>query len=45
MSQVGGVCEIVHAYYQCVSAVMAVEIPVFICLRNSCNYVAEGGGP
>ena len=26
---------------QCVSAITAVEIPVFFCLRNSCNHVTN----
>jgi hypothetical protein len=26
---------------QCVSVVRAVEVPVFVCLRSSCNHVTE----
>jgi len=29
---------------QCVAAVRAVEVPVFVCLRNSCYHVTEVGG-
>jgi len=29
---------------QCVSAVRAVELPVLVCLRNSCCHVTEVGG-
>ena len=28
---------------QCVSAVRAVEVPVLVCLRSSCNHVTEVG--
>jgi hypothetical protein len=30
---------------QCVSAFRAVEVPVLVCLRRSCNHVTEVGGP
>ena len=30
---------------QCVSAIRAVEMPVFFCLRSNCNHVTELGGP
>jgi hypothetical protein len=30
---------------QCISAVRAVEVPVFVCLRSSCSHMAEVGGP
>jgi hypothetical protein len=30
---------------QCVSTIGAVEVPVFVCLRSSCNYVTDVGGP
>jgi hypothetical protein len=30
---------------QCVSAVRAVDVPIFVCLRSSCNHVTEVGGP
>jgi hypothetical protein len=30
---------------QCVSAVIAVEVPVLVCLRSSCSHVTEVGGP
>jgi hypothetical protein len=30
---------------QCVSAVRAVEAPVFVCLRSSYSHVTEVGGP
>ena len=30
---------------QCVSAVKAVEVPVFVCLGRSCNHVTEADGP
>jgi hypothetical protein len=39
MSQVGG------RVGQCVSAVGAVEVSVFICLPSSCSHVTEVGGP
>ena len=29
---------------QCVSAVRAVEVPVFVCLCSSCNHMAGVGG-
>jgi hypothetical protein len=29
---------------QCDSAVRAVEVPVLVCLRSSCNHVTEVGG-
>jgi hypothetical protein len=29
---------------QCVSAIRAVEVSVFVCLRSSCNHVTEVGG-
>ena len=29
---------------QCVSAVIAVEVPVLVCLRSSCSHVTEVGG-
>jgi len=31
--------------YRRVSAVRAVGVPVFVCLRSSCNHVTEVGGP
>lgn len=31
--------------YQCVSAVRAVEVAVFVCLRSSCSNVTEVGEP
>jgi len=30
---------------QCVSAVRAVDVPVLVCLRSSCNHVTDVGGP
>jgi hypothetical protein len=30
---------------QCVSAVRAVEVSVYVCLRSSCNHVTEACGP
>jgi hypothetical protein len=30
---------------QCVSAVRAVGVPAFVCLRSSCSHVTEVGGP
>jgi hypothetical protein len=30
---------------QCVSVVGAVEVPLFECLRSSCNHVSHVGGP
>jgi hypothetical protein len=30
---------------QCVSAVSAVDVPVFVCLRRSCSHVTEVAGP
>ena len=28
---------------QCVSAIRAVEVPLFVCLRSSCSHVTEVG--
>jgi hypothetical protein len=39
MSQVGRVREVVCALDQRVSAVRAVEVPVFVCLRRGSNHV------
>jgi hypothetical protein len=30
---------------KCVSAVIAVEVPVFVCLRSRCKHVTEVGRP
>jgi len=40
MSQVG-----IVRVDQCVSAVSAVEVPAFVCLRSSCSHLTEVGGP
>ena len=45
MSQVEKVREIVRALNLSFSAIAAVKVPVFVCLRNSCNHVSEVGGP
>ena len=46
MSQDGRVLKVVYAVCvdQCVSAVGAVEVPVFVCLRSRCSHVTEVGG-
>jgi hypothetical protein len=44
MSQVEGARRRVRLD-QCVSAIRAVEVPVFVCLRSGCNHVTEVGGP
>jgi hypothetical protein len=41
ISQAGTVREVVCAGDQCVSAVRAVEVPLLVCLRSSCNHVTE----
>jgi hypothetical protein len=45
MSQVGANARSRVRVDQCVSAVRAVEVPVLVCLRCSCNHVTEVGGP
>jgi hypothetical protein len=36
--------RLVHLY-QCVSAVIEVEVPVLVCLRSNCSHMTEVGGP
>jgi len=45
MAQVGPVSKGKFRVDQCISAIRAVELPVFLCLRSSCNPVTEVGGP
>jgi hypothetical protein len=45
MSQVEKVREIVSALNLRFPAVGAVKVPVFVCLRRSCNHVSEVRGP
>lgn len=45
MSQVEDVREIVCALNLRFSAIGAVKVPVFVCLRGSCNHVSELRGP
>jgi len=44
MSQVGKLPRSLARVDQCVSAVRAVEVPVLVCLRSSCNHMSEVGG-
>jgi hypothetical protein len=44
ISEIGRVGKVV-CIDQCVSAVEAVEVLVFVCLFNSCNVVTEVEGP
>ena len=43
MDQVGRVRKGKCRADQCISAVWAVELPVFVCLRSTCNPVTEVG--
>jgi hypothetical protein len=44
MSQVEKVRKFVCALNLCVSAIGAVEVPVFLCVCSTCNHVTEVGG-
>jgi hypothetical protein len=44
MSRVGESARSRVRVDQCISAIRAVEVSVFVCLRSSCNLMNEAGG-